>query len=208
MSCPTPPPLLIPTPHLAQRPVQALLGLFAEALPWLSHRYGLAQVGIKKAENKTYRYPQLYRQDGGLRHDYLTPDAATAALCFFERNGPSTIRWHEGSIQMSGDWQHPLGLVVWCNLERIDNRGYDYADALAADVLRVLVDAGVEVTGVEQRPEQVMGRYTFMAGDQFLLTYPWAAFRIPLVLSEPYNVCAAPFAVLTQSGGCAPDLRA
>jgi hypothetical protein len=112
------------------------------------------------------------------------------AMCFFERNGPSVIEWDEDSLQMSGTWRHSVGLVVWANLPRIaPEADQDFSDALAQDVIRVLVEAGV-VFSLEQRAERVFERYTL--AEKKLLMYPYAGFRVALELQERYRPCVTP----------------
>lgn len=201
MSCPPAPYAALPhASALASAPVAALLALFADELPWLSDRYGLVQTATRKAAGKTERIPQLYRQDGTRYHFDALPADSMSAMCFFERAGLSAIEWDEGAMQLAGSWQHPLNLVVWCNLPRIDERPHDFSEDLAQDVLRVLVGAGVAVSGVDFRAERVFERYTLE--DKKLLAWPYAGFRIPLVLTERYAPCAAPFAPVNGPAVC------
>ncbi|RPD50055.1 hypothetical protein DNI29_04460 [Hymenobacter sediminis] len=204
MSCPpvsysTP----LQNPGLAHAPVQALLDLFADQLSWLTHRYGLVQTAVR--EKGKERIPQVYQQDGSAYHFDVLPDESMPAMCFFERTGPSTILWDDGALQVAGSWAHPVNLVVWANLPRIDARDEDFSDLLAQDVIRVLVEAGIPVSGVEQRAERVFDRYTL--GAKQLLMYPFAGFKIALTLSERYNPCLLPFTPLTGPVECPPHVE-
>ncbi|GAA4393586.1 hypothetical protein [Hymenobacter koreensis] len=210
MEC-QPQPLLIPDPMLAQMPVHQLLAAFATELPWLSHAYGLAQTGQRKVENRTERYAQIYQQDGSGRLLDIRPDAGMQALCFFERNGPSSFEWDEGAIGISGSWTHPLALVLWANLPAIDHRGYDYSDALVSDAVRVLTQTApnAEVVTDERRSDEVFRRYGWDVAQHQLMTYPYAAARLVFFAHSPGLVsCQGPFAVLNGPLDCAPNLRA
>lgn len=181
---------LIPTPQLAQEPVQALLAHFATALPWLTHRYGLVQTGYRQEGTKTEKYPQLYPQDGAVFHLDIRPDETRKALCFFEREGQSRFAWDPGAEGIAGQWTHPLALVVWCNLPLIDaERGHDFSDELARDVVRALLLAGVDLGSdepqLEQRPERIFQRYGWEVAKHQLLMYPFAAFRITFRATHP-----------------------
>jgi hypothetical protein len=186
--------LLIPDPRLAQKAVQNILIQLGTILPWISHAYGLVQTGQRVVDKKTYLYPQLYRQDGSPYFLDLRPDQGMQAMAFFERNGPSTVEWDEGAMNIAGTWRHPVAMVVWCHLPAIDpRRRYDFSDELAADVLRALTSIGLDIETIEQRAEQVFARYRLQLADQQLLMYPFAGFRIPMVLTDRYSPCAAPF---------------
>jgi hypothetical protein len=190
----------IPAPYLAQAPVEALLSHFATALPWLTNPYGLVQTGVDK--KGTHRYPQLYRQDGGLHHMDVYPEQTAAAVSFFEYNGPTEVAFTD-PMQYTGDLTHPLALVAWVNLQEIDpQRGYDFSSELALDVLtqglqRSPLGSRLVVGEIEQRAERIFARYSFPQERQQLLMYPFAGFRIPFTVTQRYVPCAAPFTPLS-----------
>ncbi|MBG8556161.1 hypothetical protein [Hymenobacter guriensis] len=209
MTC-QPAPLPIASPRLAQRPVHTLLDAFAAGLPWLSNAYGLVQTGQRVVNKKAERFPQLYLQDGSGKHADLRPDEKQATLSFFERNGPDSFDWDEGAEGIAGKWSHPLAMVLWANLPRIDNRGYDYSDELMADAMRVLTDTlpDAEVLTVERRPEEVFRRYGWEVAQHQLLMYPYAAARIVFIAHTPGLIdCTGPFTVQVGPTACPPDLR-
>jgi hypothetical protein len=193
---PTPP---FPANGLATGPIATLLAHFARALPWLSDAHGLVQTGVDNTGK--HKYPQRY-EPGGNGRDVLAlyPDQTMGALCFFERDGPSKLEWADQQ-GISGDWLHPLAVVVWCNLSTLDpKRSDDFTDELLNDFLgRGLLgipplDSFLTPGGVEQQAERVFARYNFPAERQQLLVYPFSGFRIPFTLRQRYaSNCAAPF---------------
>lgn len=192
-------PLPIPSPALAQKPVETMLAHFATALPWLTNAYGLVQTGV--LNDGKNRIPQLYQQDGSLHSLDLYPDQASATLSFFEYNGPADIAFDD-PVNQSGTITHQLAAVVWLNLTRIDpKRPHDFSPELALDFLtRGLLQshaAGVVTPGeIEQRSERVFQRYNFPQERQQLLMWPFAGFRIPFTVSQRYVACAVPFTPL------------
>lgn len=198
------PPLAIPAPPLAHAPVQALLEHFATALPWLSDGYGLVQTGV--AKDGKGRYPQLYRQDGGLHSIDVYPDQKMKALCWFEREGRSTLNWND-PLHQAAEWTHQVAVVVWLNLRLIDPaRTYDFSDELLTDflahgLLRSPLGPRLTFEEVEQRNERIFQRYNFPPERQQLLMHPYAAFRVPLSITQRYDACPAPFAPGEEGSG-------
>lgn len=190
-----PSPILVP--QMAQQPIMTLLHHFSTALSsWLSDAYGLVQTGVDKTGK--HRIPQLYLQNGGIYSTDLYPDHRMKALCFFEYEGPSTLNFDD-PLNRSGEWTHNLAAVVWLNLCAIDpNRRYDFSDELADDFLtRGLLASplGYRVVpaGIERRNERIFQRYNFPQERQQLLMHPYAGFRIPFTVTQPYVACALPF---------------
>jgi hypothetical protein len=192
------PALPLPVTPLATGPVQVLLEHFATALPWLSDAYGLVQTGV--ANDGKNRVPQLYRQDGGLQSLNLYPDQKMKALCFFEREGQSTVEWKD-PIHVAGEWTHSLAVVVWLNLPLIDPlRTYDFTEELLADFLtRGLLQSPLATKltfeGAEQRNERIFQRYNFPPERQQLLMYPYSGFRVPFTVTQKYDACGPGFAI-------------
>jgi hypothetical protein len=194
-------PAHIPNPLLAQQPVSVLLAHFATALPWLTNPYGLVQTGVDK---QGHRYPQLYRQDGGLHSMAVYPEQTAPAVSFFEYDGPTDISFTD-AMQYSGELTHPLALVAWLNLKEIDpKRTYDFSAELALDMLtqglqKSPLGHSLVVSQIEQRAERIFNRYSFPQERQQLLMYPFAGFRVPFTVTQLYAPCAVPFAPLGGS---------
>lgn len=190
-------PLPIPNPALAQQPVQVLLAHLAAALPWLSNAYGLVQTGVEP--NTKNKLPVLYQQDGGALSQYVYPDQDAKAVAWFERDGPVSIEWVDG-LHLSGRMSYPLAAVVWLNLPAIDpNRGYDFSDELAQDflargLLASPLGAQLIPEAIEQRQERVFARYAWPVERQQLCLWPYAAFRLPFTVRQPYVAGCLPFA--------------
>lgn len=198
-----PTPNAIPAPPLAVGPVQELLQHFAAVLPWLSDGYGLVQTGVLN-DGKS-RIPQVYMQDGGLYSVDIYPDQRMQALCWFERDGKSTIAWTD-PMHLAGDWTHPLAVVVWLNLKLIDPAcAYDFTEELLADflthgLLKSPLGPRLTFEEVEQRNAEVFRRYNFPPERQQLLMHPYSAFRVPFTVTQRYDPCAPPFAAGQGSG--------
>jgi len=183
--------LPIQSPQLLHRSVQGVVAILRNNLPWLTHPYGVVETVVDEQDRKV-RYPAIYRQDSTKYYQTALPNEKTmSALSFFEKNGESRIVWDAGSPQLMGSWRHPVNLAVWCNLPKIDNRGYDFSGELAADVLRVLRLYQIPFDTLDLRIERVFERYALK--EKKLLFYPFAGFKIPLVLTERYDACATPF---------------
>ena len=186
-----------PTPALAAKPVGALLAHFAEALPWLTDRYGLVQTGVDKDSKE--RYPQIYRNDGSRLTTDIRPNEAMGALCFFEHDGPALF---ESDDAGRGWWRYQLALVVWANLPKIDpKRGYDFTEELAADVFQRGLLASplgfdLQPERIEFQSERVFERYRWDPATHQLLLFPFTGFRIPFTVVAPDMMCRPAFAPL------------
>lgn len=179
------------SPQLLYRAAGNAAALLRLNLPWLSHVYGVVETIIDET-NRKVRYPAIYRQDGTRYHEAVLPNEQTmSALAFFEKNGESRVVWDGGAAYLAGSWRHPVTLIVWCNLPKIDSRKYDFSGELAADVLRVLREHKVPFDSVDFRMDRVFERYAL--ADKKLLFYPFAGFKIHLSLTERYDACLTPF---------------
>lgn len=184
------------TAQLAQRSVATLLAHFATALPWLTDVYGLVQTGTDKTGKNLY--PQLYAPNVDGQTTDIRPDGAMAALCFFERDGPSRIDWAD-DLNTAGDWEHPLAAVLWLNLPLLDaTRTDDFTEEVVQDFLQYGLRAspiGAYITPerVELQQERVWQRYRWAEAEQQYSMYPYASIRLPFTVRQRYEPCPARF---------------
>lgn len=181
----------IQSPQLVYQAVGDVLPVLRAELPWLTHLYGVVE-SMQDEKDRKVRYPVIYRQDSTKFFQAVLPNEKTmSALGFFEKNGPSSMSWDSGAEYVMGTWQHPVNLVCWLNLPKIDTRGYDFSSELAADLLRVLRLQDIGFESIDFRMDRVFDRYAL--AEKKLLLYPFAGFKLPLTLTSRYNACTTPF---------------
>ena len=169
---------MIVEPHIApallDKVTQTLKDNFLDSFDWLEQCYGLAQVGIVMRDNREYRFPVVYRNDGSTFQKELHPDQGLMSFGFFELNTPYNRDFN------IGEFVYNLNFVCWLNLPKIDaSRPDDFTSLLTKQVIeRIEKKVGPNSISVEPRHENIFNRYDYSQSEKQFMKYPYSGFKI------------------------------
>lgn len=175
---------LIPTPRGVQVPIQAMQQVLG-ALPWLQFAYGEAFKGIKEVDGSRYTTPQVYVQ--GREWLNLEPDDTVSAFSFFE------VPEDKANINGSNTfWNQPISLVVYCNLEIIDQvegltRDWIYTEELIEETTALLNSSNLsfivdDTLTVERHIAKAFSEYSYWTFDERYIKRNYDAFKFNFVV--------------------------
>lgn len=168
--------------------IQRLQLRLKERLDWLQVSYGKAHRHSEKRGNKTVTLPKVY--DGAGEYRDVLPNDNVQAQSFFLAKDPLRNTERGEPIIGTLPLAQPVDLIVWGNLQRIDEtKAYRFDAELQRDVLRVLNGAGVLVLNVFTTPEEVFRGFSVELIPEQVLRHPYAGFRIQLELSVANVLC-------------------
>jgi len=170
---------LIADPRGVNVPIQEMQEALS-VLPWLEFSYGQARPIITEVEGSRYTMPQVY---AGFR-EFLSmePDDSSSAFSFFEvtERGSKT---HE----FSTEWIQPVSLVVYCNLEIINQiesreRDYIFTPELREEVSSIIKGGFAGIDGdtitLERGIENAFSNYSYWTFDEKYIKRNYDAFRL------------------------------
>jgi len=202
MSCATIPNRFT-NPVLHAKIIQDFQERFDDQLQWLEKVYPLARVGeTKKEDGSTFRYPQVYVNDGGRDYYDLRPDDNLSCFGFFEMNDAYPVNVDQSEVGFN------ISFIVWYNLKKLDNgKNYDYSAELLAHVLKVLENyteysSSITDLEIEPRPEEVFSKYSFEQTDNQYLMYPFGAFKLSFTIADTINADCFDDFNITGGGSC------
>ena len=161
--------LLREHPYLFDKAVQRVQNALG-GLPWLDHIFGLAERITRVIDGRRYVLPNAW----GGRNDYidLMPDGIKGNFTFCYLDEPQKVS--------GGRLFATVQLVVWYDTRSVDADLRD-TERVKSQVLDALGRvAGVEVTGIYDRPESVYKGFTFDETAGYALMHPYAGFRVSL----------------------------
>jgi len=147
------------------------LQIVLDTVSWLDQAYNYPIAHIGTQQNET-TYPRVYINDAEVDYEDVRPNDTIQALSFWEINEPYTFDRTAEDVQIN------LSLIIWYNLQRVDNtKAYDYSPELRAEILQLLYDSGGVDNDIEIeiRPKQIFDKYTFQDSDLKYLGYPYGA---------------------------------
>jgi hypothetical protein len=171
---------LIPDPRGVNIPIQAMQQELS-TLPWMGYAYGQAFKIIKNVDNTRYTEPQVYA--GNREWLSVEPNDSVSALSFFEVIEPK-IKISENSIA----WNQPVSLVVYVNLEIINNveftaKDWMFTDELIEEVTSLISSKKfgfIDETSysVERRIENAFSEYSYWTSEERYIKRNYDAFKI------------------------------
>lgn len=131
-----------------------------KSLPWMEATFGLCHL-LSDSEGKREPYRHLGKSDYRKLGDMDTLKSYAYVLI----DGPST--WN------GGEWEQPVRLIVWVDLNKIDKtKDYNYLEALSDEVERKLT--GYDISAKGTTPSYVFDRD---------LKWPFGGIRFDLTLT-------------------------
>ncbi len=162
-------------PKLQDEVVQTL-NTKLEACTYIEYFYPIAHLGTNK-EDETY--PQIYRNDGSEKNLMLFPDNKAKSFIFWEFVGATILDDDEGV-------DYNLSLIFWGNLDRMDNKHYDYTGEIQQEILQILKTNGARDISFEDYDFATYSMY--QENERQTLMRPNTAFKIDLIVHEN-NIC-------------------
>lgn len=168
-------------PKMFDRVVEPIQIALANAFPWLDHSIGICETLIKKNTDKPFTNtnhritPNLYIGNG--QYEQIEPCEELGNFSFFYLRDPQTFGAVDRNIVKS-----PFTLIVWYNLPEVlpegDERNREEIKGQITGVLHRLHIAGLEITRIYERPENVFSDFSYEPTTNQYLMHPFAGLRI------------------------------
>ncbi len=171
---------LIADPRGVNVPIQEMQEALS-ALPWLEFSYGQAFRNVTEVDGSRYIMPQVY---AGLR-EFLSvePDDSTSAFSFFE-----VVERGTQAHEFASEWVQRVNLVVYCNLEIINqiegvDRDYIYTEELREEVSNIIREGNLsfidgETMDIERGIENAFSNYSYWTFDERYIKRNYDAFKL------------------------------
>lgn len=199
-----------PMPFGLDRAIEDTREALEANLPWLSYAFGRGYNFSEEFNGKKINVPKVYVGSGEylnvLPNDTLfIPQIA--ATSFFQVRSPETysqFNAHEGSYKNC-----TVGVIFWANLQLINPaKPYIFTEELKADVETVLkgLQYVAEIDSwVDETAEVVFDKYN-LADNTYYLMYPYAGFRVNVILAYPETCNDLPLSGYSANTGNEGDI--
>ena len=168
----------IPTktnPQMFDKLVLPIQQAFARAFPWLDHAIGICEFLTSTKEKKRFNYAGLYI--GGGQYEQIMPCEELGNFCFFYLKDPQTFGTRDANLVRS-----PYSLVFWYNLTEVlpegDERNREQIKGQIMGVLNRLHVAGLEITRIYEKPDNVFADFSYDHANNQYLMHPFTGLRI------------------------------
>lgn len=182
---------LLDSPQGLDKEIQRLQLLLRDELTWLQVSYGKAYRASRKqaGTNKLLNYPEVYA--GKREYRDVLPNDNVGSQSFFLPTGP-VVNPSREPISTTLGLTQAVDLIVWANLERIDNAAtHRFEHELLLDVLRVLnQDGQVRILRAFTTNDEIFRGFSLDLVPETALRQPYAGFRVQLELSVQNVLCA------------------
>lgn len=164
------------------------------AVPWLEKVFARARnIPRKNPQGTTERLPHIYQSNG--EYYPAVPNDALKAFAFFMLSGSRNIPDHAPRISPIYA-SAPVSLIVWGNLNRIDNatsKDYYFTELLINNVCSQLTkNTNAQITRVhDEHVRDIWPGYVFDESTLGLLMWPYFSFRVEFTLNYSM-ICPAP----------------
>ena len=171
---------LIADPRGVNVPIQEMQEALS-ALTWLQFSYGQAFRNVTEVDGSRYVMPQVYA--GNREFLSVEPDDSTSAFSFFEitEQGSKTY-------EFASEWIQRVSLVVYCNLEIINqieskDRDYIFTEELREEVNTIIREGNLsfidgETFTIERGIENAFSNYSYWTFDERYIKRNYDAFKI------------------------------
>lgn len=177
---------VVPTinnPVFVDQAIQEIQTQISNEVSWLSRVFGRAYPKAFFRSGAEEVKPFVYQGE----KEYLPVqfNDNLQAQSFFVV-GNQTVFSDEFDNNLLNNYQAPVGLIVWANLQSINSTkgdNYYFAEELKRDVRRALTNSAfiysqIEIEEIIENRDEVMSEFTFEEADLQYFTYPYVAFRI------------------------------
>jgi hypothetical protein len=171
---------LIADPRGVNIPIQEMQEALA-ALTWLQYSYGQAFRNVTEVDGSRYVMPQVYA--GNREFLSVEPDDSTSAFSFFE-----VIDQGTKAFEFADEWVQRVNLVVYCNLEVINqvegvNRDYIFTEELKEEVTSIIREGNLsfidgETFIIERGIENAFSNYSYWTFDERYIKRNYDAFKL------------------------------
>ena len=162
-------------PQMFDRVVLPIQRALANAFPWLDHSIGICEFLTSTKEKKRYNYAALYI--GGGEYEQVMPCEELGNFSFFYLRDPQTFGAKDTNLVRS-----PFSLVFWYNLMEVspeaDERNREQIKGQIMGVLNRLSIAGLEITRIYEKPDNVFSDFSYDQTDNRFLMHPFTGLRI------------------------------
>lgn len=153
-------------------------------LTWLEKLFGRAVALYGQAPDGTrQRIPKV--PIGGGEYFNVMPNDALRAFGFFYPKNPLTPQEATQPYQKSQFFQQPVDLIIWCNLDQIEEGNLGLSEQLKADVIKQLqkIPFAVVETIYSDDVREVYDGWDLDIQQRDLLVYPFYAMRFNLLIT-------------------------
>ena len=166
--------------------IQTLQTVIGDNLSWIQHSFGKAERHAKLIDGKKEAYPVVFVDNKTDPVD-VRPNDNFTALSFWDVIDPGRILYpgEEYSVVKYAFWEYDVALIIWANLNRIDDSVYNETKSqMRQDVINVLetklISEDVEFQAGEiydKSVTQVFEGYD-LDNEETTMKWPFVAFRI------------------------------
>lgn len=178
-------PYVVSDPYGIDIPSKAIQSAMS-GISWIEKSFARAVIQSRKQDGASYTFPSMFVADGKDFLDMIALDVWKSYSFLIARDPETPIDYNEGE---SNRYERRLDLIVWMNLQRVDNtRKDDFLPELIEDVKTAIRTAqnaqfeleSIEILNIYDEPQRVFEGFTVDLDNYQNLYYPYRGFRIEM----------------------------